>query len=405
MVRLRIHRKVYRWARTGARGDTGRVTDDPATDRYAEWGGHALFAILLAVGAVKSSTEPHPAVSLVGVTLLAGWYLVGAVASGRGRRERAAPWVLILTAGWIGLVTVSDDYVWLAFVLAILCWRFLPRWWAVACTGVITVVSVVGVAATQGLTVGGVIGPCIGIATAVAVTEAFGRISQMVAERDRLLTELVSTRGELADREREAGVLAERDRLGGEIHDGVGQYLTSIIMLLRAGRPDAALNTAQAALVESRRFLEGIDAPAPEGGLSAALTRHAAELTASGLPTVFAEYGDRVELPNQVQLALMRMAQEALLNVRRHASAQSATVTLTYLPGEVDLDVVDDGIGIDGAGIEGTGIDGTGAGRNGAGFGLRAMRSRLAQCDGELIVDSTPGGGTTVHARIPLARP
>ena len=365
------------------------MTHDRATDRYAEWGGHVLFSVLLAVGVIKSSTEPRATVSLLGAALIAGWYLIGAVASARCHRDLAAPWVAVLTAGWAGLVAVSDDYVWLAFVLAILCSRFLPRLLAVVAAVAITAVSVAGVWVSTGFTAGGVIGPIIGIATAVAVTEAFERITRTVRERDRLLDELVQTRDELAEREREAGVLAERDRLGGEIHDGVGQYLTSIIMLLRADQPDAALTAAQAALAESRRFLEGIDAPAPEGGLSASLARQAAELSADGLPTVFTEHGASVDLPDDVQSALLRTAQEALRNVRRHASASSASVTLTHLPGEVHLDVIDDGVGMS--------ADGTGSG-----FGMRSMRSRVVQCRGEFVVDAVPGCGTTVHARIPV---
>lgn len=365
------------------------MTDDSTTDRYAEWGGHVLFAILLAVGVAKSLTLPRWPLILVAAIAVAAWYLVGAVASARGRREHAAGWVLVLTAAWIGLVILSDNFVWIAFVLAILCWRFLPRIPAAVCAVLITAVSVVGVWAASGFTPGGVIGPTIGIATAVAVTESFQRITSMVAERDRLLDELVATRDELAAQQRQAGVLAERDRLGGEIHDGVGQYLTSIVMLLRADQPAAALTAAQAALVESRRFLDGIDAPAPEGGLSASLARQASELSASGLPTTFAEHGDRPDLPDEVQLALLRTAQEALLNVRRHAAASTVTVTITSLPGEVHLDVVDDGVGVD-------------PDRTGSGFGLRAMRSRVAQCGGEVSVEATPGGGTTVHARIPV---
>lgn len=367
------------------------MTDDRTTDRYAEWGGHVLFATLLAVGVVKSSTGPHPVVPLVLAALVAGWYVVGAVASARGRRERAGLWAMTLTAGWIALVCASDDFVWLAFVLAILCWRFLPRAVAAGAAVVIAIVSVAGVWVTQGFTVGGVIGPTIGIATAVAVTEAFTRIAAMVSERDRLVDELVLTRDELAAQQREAGVLAERDRLGGEIHDGVGQYLASIIMLLRAGQPDAALDTAQAALIESRRFLSGIDGPAPAGGLPEALARQAALLTNAGVPAVFAEHGTPLDVSEDVERTLLRTVQEAVLNVRRHADATSAAVTLTWLPGEVHVDVVDDGVGI-------------GSRADGSGFGLRAMRSRVSRCGGEVSVDATPGGGTTVHARIPIGQ-
>ncbi|MCF8570376.1 histidine kinase [Gordonia sp. HY002] len=390
------------------------MTDDRSTDRYAEWAGHILFTTLMIVGVANTVADEGTHIGvLVCAGVLAAWYALGAVFSALGRRELVVPWVLVLTAGWIALSVVSADFVWIAFVVAILCWHFLPRGVAAA---VVVLVAATAVTATRvstgGFSVGGVIGPLIGIATAVAVTEAFGRIAAMVDERDRLVDELITTRAQLAARERDAGVLAERERLGGEIHDGTGQSLASIIMLLRAAtsptappeqrtaHTETALETAQTALAESRRFLRGLDGPEshPEG-LSHALAEQVAAASEDGPRVVFAEHGSPALLSERVQVALQRTVQEALLNVRRHAHADAAAVTLTYLPDEVHVDIVDDGVGIDGVSPPPTGDDAPGSG-----FGLRAMRARIRTCGGELTVESAPGDGTTIHASVPIER-
>ncbi|WP_132994006.1 sensor histidine kinase [Gordonia zhaorongruii] len=390
------------------------MTDDRSTDRYAEWAGHILFTTLMIVGVASTVADSGTHVlTLACAGAVAAWYAVGAVSSARGRHDLVVPWVLILTAGWIGLSVISSDFVWIAFVLAILCWHFLPRGIAAAVAVVIAVTAVTAVRVdTGGFTAGGVIGPLIGIATAVAMTEAFSRIAAMVHERDRLVDELIATREQLAARERDAGVLAERERLGGEIHDGTGQSLASIIMLLRAAtapttsaeqrtaQTATALDTAQTALAESRRFLRGLDGPeSPAEGLSGALGEQVAALSQDGVHAVFAEHGAPAPLSDQVQVALQRTVQEALLNVRRHADARSAAVTLTYLPGEVHLDIVDDGVG-----MHPDRPSPAPASAEGSGFGLRAMRARIRTCGGDLTVESAPDDGTTIHVSVPIER-
>ncbi|MGO3325702.1 sensor histidine kinase [Gordonia sp. (in: high G+C Gram-positive bacteria)] len=391
------------------------MTDDRSTDRYAEWAGHILFMTLMIVGVANTvADEGTHVVTLVCAGLLTAWYALGAVCSALGKRDLVVPWVLILTAGWIALSAVSADFVWIAFVVAMLCWHFLPRGVAVAVAIVVAATAVAATrASTGGFTVGGVIGPVIGIATAVAVTEAFGRITAMVDERDRLVDELIATRAQLAARERDAGVLAERERLGGEIHDGTGQSLASIIMLLRAAtspsapleqrtaHTETALETAQTALTESRRFLRGLDGPESHpDGLPHALAEQVAASSQDGVRAVFAEHGSPATLSEHVQVALQRTVQEALLNVRRHADATAVAVTLTYLPDEVHLDIVDDGVGMDPENPVPAGDDAAGSG-----FGLRAMRARIRTCGGELTVESVPGDGTTIHVSVPIERP
>jgi signal transduction histidine kinase len=93
--------------------------------------------------------------------------------------------------------------------------------------------------------------------------------------------------------------------------------------------------------------------------------------------------------------ALLRVAQEALANVRKHARARTVALTLTYLDDAVRLDVRDDGVGFE------PGLDRDRDPWHASGFGLTGMRERLEQQGGALTVESAPGKGTTVAAALP----
>jgi signal transduction histidine kinase len=94
-----------------------------------------------------------------------------------------------------------------------------------------------------------------------------------------------------------------------------------------------------------------------------------------------------------VEVTLLRVAQEALANVAKHASAARVGLTLSYMPDEVALDVRDDGIGFDPAALPGS--------ADGSGFGLTAMRQRVEGLDGTLQVESESGAGTAISACVP----
>jgi signal transduction histidine kinase len=98
------------------------------------------------------------------------------------------------------------------------------------------------------------------------------------------------------------------------------------------------------------------------------------------------------DLPKDVGLALFRVLREALANAVTHAGVRHITVALRAEPGEITLEVMDAGIGFD---LE--------AARQ-SGFGLISMQERLHLVGGSLTVDSRPGAGTTVRARVPLGR-
>lgn len=229
-----------------------------------------------------------------------------------------------------------------------------------------------------------------------------------------LIDDLIRTRHELAAAERREGTLAERQRLSMEIHDTLAQGLSSQQMLLQAAdrvwetEPDKArahVRTAASVaghnLAEARRFVHDL-APADlaGGGLDQALRTLGGRESGAGLTVrVHVDGAERLpQLPDRVQSVLLRIAQGALANVREHASADSAALTLTVLDDEVVLDVSDDGHGFDPAALPDSPADGRG-------HGLPAMRARLRALGGTLTVDSAPGAGTVLSAAVPLEAP
>ncbi|NEE30876.1 sensor histidine kinase, partial [Streptomyces sp. SID7982] len=101
-------------------------------------------------------------------------------------------------------------------------------------------------------------------------------------------------------------------------------------------------------------------------------------------------------LPDRVQSALLRIAQGALANVREHAGASAAGLTLTHLDDRVVLDIGDNGRGFT---AEPEGVRGA---RTVRGHGLPAMRARVRQLGGTLTIESAPGEGTVLSAEVPL---
>ncbi|CAN5867594.1 hypothetical protein BH18ACT11_BH18ACT11_24960 [soil metagenome] len=227
-------------------------------------------------------------------------------------------------------------------------------------------------------------------------------------ERRRLIEELESTRGELAAQERHAGVLEERGRLAREIHDTLAQGFISIVTHLEAAEGslptgsgqarhhlEQARRTARENLVEARNLVAALRPEILEGSsLSGALERLAGRWSKeTGVPATVSITGEERPLTQESQVALLRAAQEALSNTRKHARAQRAKITLSYMEDLVALDVQDDGEGFDPRGVP-VGADG--------GFGLRAMRERVEALGGSLLVESERGAGCTLVVELPL---
>jgi signal transduction histidine kinase len=233
------------------------------------------------------------------------------------------------------------------------------------------------------------------------LAEANQRRAEMMAENAGLQAQLLT-------QAREAGVLEERQRLAREIHDTLAQGLTGIITQLEAAQrtsDDAEHNRrigdakqlARESLSEARRSVQALKPGALEGArLPEALAEEAARWSAtSGVAADVTTTGQARPLHPEVEVTLLRVAQEALANVAKHASASRAAVTLSYMEDVVTLDVLDDGRGFD---VDGRESSPRG---DGSGFGLTAMRQRVQRLDGQLEIESEDGGGTAVSASVP----
>ncbi|MFE3633504.1 sensor histidine kinase [Streptomyces sp. NPDC059168] len=384
------------------------------TSRVLAWCLHLLIAGLLALAAGRAVTDggPHPGATVAAAVACGLVYAAGPLLPGvRRSRRPATVWLACLGAVWLVLLALSADGVWLAFPLYFLQLHLLPRWTALTAVAATALAAITAYAAHQhAFSVAMVIGPALGAAVAVAVVWGYQALYRESERRRRLIEELTATRADLARAQHTAGVLAERERLAREIHDTLAQGLSSIQLLLRAAeralpeRPGAAARhvdqARQAAvdnLAEARRFVAALTPPALEGGtLADALERLCATTSARHPLTVrFHLTGAPVALPTAHEVALLRITQSALANTVRHAAASTADVTLTHLDDQVRVDVADDGTGFDPALPPPSDPDG-------GGFGLAAMRARMNALGGTLTVDSSPGGGTSLSARLPL---
>lgn len=372
---------------------------------------HALVTVLVGFVLVRAITVPVPWTSwIVALALvLFASYLSGAFLL-RAGASRAAQlgWLLLVSLEVLALVALSPDAAFLVFPMLFLQLHLLPTRWGVAAVLVSIAVTIVAFAWHSGWSVGGVIGPLIGAAVAIVIGLGYRALYREAQERQRLIDDLLATRAELALREREAGVLQERQRLAREIHDTVAQGLSSIQMLLHAVERDGpgvgslehvrlARETAATNLAEARRFIRELTPPAlEEQTLPGALSRLAEATSRTGVAVSFHVSGDAVELPMRLETALLRIAQAALANVTQHAVASRAEVTLTYLDDWVGLDVVDDGSGFDPRKVSAVPIV------HRTSFGLIAMRQRVEKLGGTLTVESRPGAGTAIAAAFDL---
>ncbi|MCK8438752.1 sensor histidine kinase [Streptomyces sp. D2-8] len=261
----------------------------------------------------------------------------------------------------------------------------------------------------------------------VVLITVFGRLAAREEERTRIQTATISElertnaalqqaldenaalHAQLLVQAREAGVADERRRLAAEIHDTIAQGLTGIIAQLQAvaNTPDPALARQHAAratdlarhsLGEARRSVHNLAPVAlAHDGLPEALEKTAAEWAErTGVHARFTVTGTVEQLHDEVAATLLRIAQEALSNTARHAHATRVGVTLSFMGDEVSLDIRDDGRGFDRSAVR----ERTSTG----GFGLPGMCARAERIAGSLTVESEPGHGTAVSARVPLVR-
>ncbi|MER6713312.1 sensor histidine kinase [Streptomyces sp. NPDC006386] len=240
-------------------------------------------------------------------------------------------------------------------------------------------------------------------------TATIAELERTNAALQQALDENAALHAQLLVQAREAGVADERRRLAAEIHDTIAQGLAGIIAQLQvvANTPDPGLarehvsratDLARHSLGEARRSVHNLAPVAlADAGLPEALKKTVGEWgERTGVRAEFTVTGTAEQLHEEVEATLLRIVQEALSNTARHAAATRAGVTLSFVGEDVILDIRDDGRGFDRAAV--------GERTSTGGFGLPGMSARAERIAGSLTVESEPGHGTAVSARVPLVR-
>jgi signal transduction histidine kinase len=409
-------RRRHQDARPGA----GSTAACPPIGSGGRWAGvaHALFYVTLGIAATTALTQSSPSavgVALEGglVALLAAWYSYWIVRRGHDVASSARFGALYFGVGallWTALLALNLSYELLSFTAFAQVMGYLPWRPAIVAAALATIlVHVPQAIRTGGVAVGHVVFGLTGLGVLTLLILSLRAITEQSQRRQQLIDALKATREELARTERRAGILEERQRLAGEIHDTLAQAFISIVMLMEAaqaaldsgaketaGLIEQSLRTAREALREARQLVWSLRPESLEhGSLSEALRRATSQLThQTGMAVRAVVTGEPRRLPVALEITLLRAAQEALANVRRHARAHHVTVTLSYMADVAVLDVRDDGVGFDPVALPGE------PGQHG-GLGLVAMRERVEALRGSLAIESAPGQGCTLVVELP----
>jgi len=217
----------------------------------------------------------------------------------------------------------------------------------------------------------------------------------------QLMDELQASRTELVTAREE-----ERRRLRRDLHDGLGPTLAAVLLQLEAAGEAAEADPSalgalmanvrlqvQTTIGEVRRMAYELRPPALDDlGLVSAVRQRAAQFSgplATRLNVSVESEGEFGRLPAAVEVAAYRIATEALTNVAKHAQARTCTIRLGSIPGEMEVEVADDGTGL--------------AASAQPGVGIASMKERVEELGGSFSIGPGPQGGTRVLARLPLA--
>lgn len=210
----------------------------------------------------------------------------------------------------------------------------------------------------------------------------------------------------LAEQARTNALTDERNRLAREIHDTLAQAFTGISLQLEAAKNilsqqpetaksylDQARDLTRQGLSEARRSVHALRSEALEREtLVKALQKNLTQMTLNtSLQTEFQIQGTPILLEEGLQLNLLRIGQEAITNVLRHAQAKTLTVTLAFTDQEVGLCVTDDGVGFEPQDVADI-----------TGFGLVGIRERTVRYQGQVKITSHPGERTTIEVKMPV---
>ncbi|PUB30093.1 signal transduction histidine kinase [Promicromonospora sp. AC04] len=411
--------------REGTSGDEGASRGEPALSSeraieglYAGWEQQvrwwdAAFGVIVALTAVAlpmegtRGTQLAIAYAAMGAIVVA-YVLWGAKAARNRERRPAVAYLVVLVLGTGVAVSQAGVATFLMFIAFAQVWMLLEsiREGVIGCA-VLVVAVTVGISAAYGFDprVAASVVPqmLVTFVFAIGLGLWFHVAMRRAEEHARLLDELRAAQAELARTNHEAGVVAERERLAREIHDTLAQGFTSVVMQAQAATAaldigdDGAVrerlhvveDTARDNLAEARALVAAFAPVALQDASLPQALRRLTERFALESDLLVGFRADGVgPLPPTIEVVLLRAAQEALTNVRRHAAAQTVVVRLAQDEGEVILTVGDDGRGL--------GPDVA------DGFGLSGMRDRVRSVGGTLAVVSGDGSGTVLRARIPV---
>jgi signal transduction histidine kinase len=237
-----------------------------------------------------------------------------------------------------------------------------------------------------------------------------GRVIRNQTQLARELTEKAEREEHAREEEEARATASERARVARELHDVLAHHLSVMVIQAAAARrvlerdPETAVEaaklierTGREAMTELRHVFGPVrkqDGPALGSAPGLAhLDRLASRAHRAGLPVELRVEGTPLELGPGADMAAYRVVQEALTNTLKHARGARATVIVRYEPGDVVLEVLDDGAG---SGPNGAALDG-------GGHGLVGMRERVALYGGKLDAGERDGGGFAVRARLPVA--
>jgi signal transduction histidine kinase len=384
-----------------------------AWDRFAFWWNASfVLAVLATVGLAVA--EVHDLVSLaILLALYAGWSLLYALTLGQwtgscgGSKRSRLFYLATAFAIFTAACFVFPGSALLLFVLVPHCFCLLSLRPAVVAVVGLVLVNAGAELAHNGINMATVIAISVSGALTLLLSIFLGAYIESIIGQSRrralLIEELERTRGELAEVSHDKGALAERERLAREIHDALAQGFTSVIMLVQAAQ--AALDRGETGYAQRQLFLaegaarDGLSearsliaalGPLPLQGdsLAGAVARVCQDSGARfGFVVRFGVEGEPGQLSKNAEIVLLRVAQEALANVGRHAGAETASVSLTFDENITSLEVTDDGVGFDAA--------------HSAGFGLSQLRSRVDELGGTTEVSSVAGEGTKVRVVLP----
>jgi signal transduction histidine kinase len=408
---------VLVWRKMVSVEATKKQVDQPVWTRTLI-GWHIVFWVLLGTTlAVSFATDFSPVrrALYVGAVVLLGaaYQFIGLPAIRSRRRLPSHVYRLIMIACLIVMVALLPQSVFLMFIVSAQIWLLGEN---VREGAAFSVLLVIGVGAGQLWSAGWGwdtfwdVLPWMLVSLVVSLL--FGiwieKVITQSEQRAELIEQLESARDELAEAHHSAGVMAERERMAREIHDTLAQGMTSIVMLAQAaavelqrGGTDGAAarlaaieDTARENLAEARALVAAFTPVAlSEATLTEVLRRQAERFAAeTGVDVqVSLDLPDEevAALPQAQQVVLLRAAQEALANVRKHARATQVLITLGLSDGRVWIEIRDDGSGFAPATVTG-------------GFGLAAMRGRVEESGGSVQVESAPGRGTKVQVLMPV---